>query len=528
MTEKLLEVQALSQFFGDLQVLDNLTFNLEPGEIIGLVGRRGSGKSTLLETIWGANHINQGRILINGMQISFSSTAQAHANGVELITQVPQLVEQLNIVENIFLGREIYKSLFFRLPDNNRMYQQVKELLTDIDIPYNILKEPIANLTDEQRHLVAIARAFSHPPALLLVDDVLPNLSFHNQKIILTNIKNLSQKGLGAIIISDDFKHLFRITDRILVLYQGKLAADLRTKDCSPRDIVELMVGSRNRERVTPIIWALESYHSAKKQTDALFQRQAVLHENLEASDTLNRQLIKKLSEQVKVLDNLNTALQETQRRLLTEREEERKALARELHDLVIQDLLSINYRLEEIEDNEKLKKQRKELRQIRDTIRKAVGDLRQHCRDLRPPTIDNHGLSSAIRSHVQEWGERNNITVKIDIDPNLGRLPETTEISIFRIIQEGVNNISKHATAQNVSLTLRQTAANNLLVSISDDGKGFDIPPNLADLSEEKHFGLIGISERAALLSGSMNIKSSPTGGFVLEVEIPSPHPSM
>ena len=366
-------------------------------------------------------------------------------------------------------------------------------------------------------------RAFCQPSQLLLIDDVLPNLSFHHQEFILAHIKKLAQQGLGVILSSDNLKHLFSITDRILVLYEGRLSADQYTAESTPRNIVELIVGVSNRERVTPIIWALENYHAAQKQTEELFRKQAVLHENLEASDTLNRQLIEKLSDQVKALDRLNAALQETQRRLLTEREEERKALARELHDLVIQDLLGANYHLEETENNEGSEAQRTELKAIRNGIRQVVGDLRQLCRDLRPPTIDYHGLSSAIRSHAQEWGERTGIAIQVDIDPTLGRLPETTEISVFRIIQEGLNNIGKHATAKSVLLTLQRTPMDNLLVRIVDDGQGFTIPPNLVDLSTQKHYGLIGISERAALLGGSMQLESPPTGGFVLQVEIPS-----
>lgn len=527
MSETLLQVQSLSKFYGNLKVLDDITFKVARGEIVGLVGRRGAGKSTLLHLLGGAATPSGGVIQLKGRAVHLSTSGQARQQGIELVYQTPQLVEQLNIIENIFLGREIRWPAPFGLPHRDRMYQRARDLLVDLDLPASLLQETTKNLTDEHRQLIALARAFCHPPQLLLVDDILPNLSFYHQEIILAHVKKLAQQGLGAIISSDNFKHLFSITDRILVLFEGVLSADRNTANSTPRDIVELIVGGSNRERVTPIIWALENYHAAQKQTEELFRKQAVLHENLEASDTLNRQLIEKLSDQVKALDRLNAALQDTQRRLLTEREGERKALARELHDLVIQDLLSVNYHLEETESNESSEDQRAELKTIRNGIRHVVGDLRQLCRDLRPPTIDYHGLSSAIRSHTQEWAERTGITIQTEIDPSLGRLPETTEISVFRIIQEGLNNIGKHATAQNVSLVLQRTPTDSLRIRIVDDGQGFTIPPDLADLSTKKHFGLIGISERAALLGGSMQLESPPRGGFILQVEIPSPYPS-
>ena len=254
---------------------------------------------------------------------------------------------------------------------------------------------------------------------------------------------------------------------------------------------------------------------------------QTALHKSLKASDSLNRQLVERLSAQVKALDKLNAALQETQRRLLTESEEERKAIARELHDQVIQDLLSFNYRLEEAESNEISVEQRQELAEIRNSIREVISDLRQMCRDLRPPTIDNLGLSSAIRSLAQEWAERNGVTLQLEIDPAMGRLPEAIELSVFRIVQEGLNNIRKHAAAQNVHLLVERTPIESIHLRIKDDGQGMTSTADLAKLTANKHFGLVGISERAALLGGTMQITSPDKGGTMLDIEIPSPFPS-
>jgi signal transduction histidine kinase len=252
------------------------------------------------------------------------------------------------------------------------------------------------------------------------------------------------------------------------------------------------------------------------------------LRENLEAQDSLNRRLIERLRDQVTALDQLNVALQAAHRRLLTEREQERKYLARELHDQVIQDLLSFNYRLEEAENDTPVAPRREELAAIRAGIRQVVIDLRQLCSGLRPPTIDSHGLPAAIRSHAQEWADRNGVTLTLEIDPGLGRLPEAIELSVFRIVQEGLSNIRKHAAARQVRLCLQRTPTASLLVRLADDGRGLAEPLDLANLSARKHFGLLGISERIALLGGAMQIESPPGGGVVLQVEIPSPDPSV
>jgi signal transduction histidine kinase len=250
------------------------------------------------------------------------------------------------------------------------------------------------------------------------------------------------------------------------------------------------------------------------------------LQESLEARTSLNRQLFERLRNQVAALDQLNAALQATQRRLITEREDERKALARELHDQIIQDMLSVNYRLEEIENVEVSPVLQSELESIRQLIRSMVGELRQLCGDLRPPSIEHHGLSAAIDSLAHEWAERNNVQLQLEIDPALGRLPETIELSVFRIVQEGLNNIRKHASANHVRLSLQRTSAANLLIRLEDDGQGLAGPIDLSSLSAQKHYGLVGISERVALLGGLMNIESSNGNGTILQVEIPSPYP--
>src|SRR5574339_352031 len=177
-------------------------------------------------------------------------------------------------------------------------------------------------------------------------------------------------QGTSVIISSDDLKQLFAVTDRILVLYEGRLVADRHTIESTPREIVELIVGSSRQEQVSPLIWALESYHAAQRQAEELRRTQASLQESLEARNSLNRQLFERLQNQVAALDALNAALQATQRRLITEREDERKALARELHDQVIQDLLGLNYRLEEVEDDEKSDALEQEVSSIRQGIR--------------------------------------------------------------------------------------------------------------------------------------------------------------
>lgn len=553
MAESMLRVENLSKNFDRLPVLKNVSFSLAQGEVIGLVGRQGAGKSTLFHLLNGATSPSSGIIYFDGVPRRFSNRIQAQKFGIETVyqpygqinrfdfsanfltgrdsgiettRQTSGLVEQFNVTENILLGREIRKLRGFGIIDWDRMVEVARELLAEFELPPDLAHEQVRNLSDEQRQVVILLRMLYRPCRLLLLDDIIPILSFQRQKILLDKIKKLATQGTSIIISSDDLKHLFTITDRIIVLYEGRLVADRRTVESTPREIVELIVGSSRQDQVSPLIWALESYHSAQQQSEELRRTQISLKESLEARNSQNRQLVERLGNQLAALDHLNTALQATQRRLITEREDERKVLARELHDQVIQDLLGLSFHLEEVEGLEKSPVLQRDVAAIRQGIRNLVGELRQMCSDLRPPTIDHHGLIAAIASLAHEWAERNDIQLQLEIDPALGRLPEAIELSVFRIVQEGLNNIRKHAAARHVRLSLQRTSAANLLVRLEDDGHGLAVPTNLAALSINKHFGLVGISERVALLGGFMNIESSKGNGTILQVEIPSPYP--
>ena len=525
--EKLLRVQNLSRQYDTVLALKDVSFTLASGEVLGVVGQRGAGKSTLFGLLSGAQVPSSGEIVYDAEPVVFRSPIQAQRAGIVTVYQPPQLLDDMSVLHNIFLGKEI-RRFFGILPREGAMVKRAKKLLSTFELSPDLFKRHAGNLTGEERQVVVLARAFSHTPRLLLLDDALEALSFGRQRILLNRVKELSDQGGTVILSSDDLRHIFDVTDYILVLFRGRQVALERTSEVTPRDIVKLIVGSDRQERVTPVIWALENYHEAQQKVEELRQAELALRQSLEERDSLNRQLVELLDKQVKALDRLNLSLQEAGRRVMMEREAERKALARALHDQIIQDLLSYNYQLEEIENQLTADDQRRHLKRIRSSIRQVVGSLRQVCSDLRPPTIDNHGLPAAIRSLTTQWSEQTGIPVELDIETKLGRLPEPIELSVFRIVQEGLSNVRKHATATQVTLTLQRTPKASLVVRLRDNGLGVDEPLDLASLAEQKHFGLVGISERVSLLDGTLRFRSPPEGGLTIEIEIPSPYPSI
>lgn len=520
-----LVVEGVSKQYGSLTALRNVSLKIAPGEVVGLAGRNGAGVSTLINILAGLQSADSGTILFGEDKISATNSPQKL--GIGIIHQTPQLAEQLDVTTNMFLGHELSWELFsgwLRIPNQRRMDDEAGNILRKLDAPFIPLRKEVANLSAEERQLVAIAHIMVRKNKLILIDNPSPLLSIPYQEKLLSLIRGWQEEGIGVLYNSSNLDHLFAVSDRILALRQGQLVASSRTDETTREDIVTALIGSEPEDR-SPVIWALDSYYTAQKQAEMLRHNQRLLQRDLQARDTTNRQLVDQLAEQVQALDDVNYALQDAQRRLMTEREQERKHLSREIHDQAIQDLLSINYQLEEVAINaENQDKVLEEIKDVRGNVRELVEELRRICGNLRPPTIDSLGLGAALRSYSRDWSQRTGIAVELEIDEDFGRLPEALELSIFRIVQEGLNNIWRHAKATKAIVSLKPTSPRMLLISITDDGRGFNKKVDLSALGESGHYGLLGISERVALLGGRMRFDKSKKGGVLMQIEVPHP----
>lgn len=523
--EPLVEVVDLSKRFGTLTVLQRINFGLAPGEVLGIAGHSGAGKSVLAKLIAGLSAPSSGDIYFAGQKLRWPRTGPQPS--IAVIHQTPDLAENLDITENIFLGNEVGWSLFGKwliAPNRCRMDEKAKAILAHLHAQLPALDEKVGNLSSEQRQLVALAQAIAKPARFILVDDPAALLRYDDQQRLLRLIQSWQHQGSAVLFSSNNLEHLLAVTDRILTLRRGQQVAIHRTDEVSREQIVAELVGI-NRESMPPAGWALDNYYRAREQADKLHFRQTLLEKDFAAQDAFNRELVEQLGAQVAALDQANYALLAAQRRLLTEREAERKHLARELHDQAIQDLLSVNYELENLAEASTVQPALQEhLQQIRADIRLLVGDIRRICSNLRPPTIDSLGLGAALQSYATEWMERSGIQANLELDSNLGRLPETIELSIFRIVQEGLNNVRKHAEATVVDVALQHTSPRSLMLVIADNGRGLHPAFDLVKLTTAGHYGLVGISERVTLMGGHVKIQNRAEGGTILRVEIPHP----
>jgi signal transduction histidine kinase len=521
-----LRANNLSKQFGALTALNQVSLEIHAGEVVGLAGRAGAGKTVLCRMLAGVQEPDSGELFINGrlQPIPFPATD----TGISIIHEEPKLAEQFDITSNIFLGHELKYCIFGKqtsLINQRKMDGEALRLLNLLGVKFPSLHEKVLNLSSESRQLVSIAQGMAYPANLRIVDNPTPLLSSPHEARLLALIETWRQEKTAVLFSSQNLDHLFAVTDRIIVLRNGAIAATLRTDETNREEIVAALIGIDDRKQRTPVIWALDSYYQAKRQTETLHQNQAHLEEDLAERDNTNQELLEQLSEQVQALDSANLALQDAQRRLLTEREEERKRLARELHDETIQDLLSLNYQLEEIASmDNKNAVMATEIDDVRQHIRLLVGNVRGICGNLRPPTIDSLGLGPALQSHVHTWSNRTGIKVELTLTNDLGRLPEAIELSIFRIVQEGLNNVWKHSEGTAVSVTLTQTSPRLLHITIIDNGDGLSADFDLSTLSNSGHYGLLGISERVALMGGRLSFRNQTNGGMVMQVEIPHP----
>jgi len=522
----LLQVDNLSKRFGTLSALRSINLKLFPGEVVGVTGQSGSGKSTLAMILSGIYPPDEGKILFEDKPMHWPENVRSL--GIEVIHQSPRLAENLDITSNIFLGNEIpvhLTSKWLKIPNQMVMDQKATELLAKLEVDYESLREKVYNLSLEKRQMIAIAQVMTGSPRFIIIDEPTQVLSYPYQKILLNLISQWQQEGISIIFFSNNLDHLLDVTDRIIVLREGYCAAEFRTEDADREEIIASLVGTTNYQQLIPIIWALDNYYQARDHANKLQIGQMLLDQEMIDQDSLYNQLVDRLTEQITSLDSTNQALQNAQRRLIADSEKERKYLAREIHDQIIQDLLSTNYQLEELESQQQhSEKLQGDLFLIRENIRGMIDELRNICGTLRPPTIDSLGLNAAIQSFAQDWSKRTGIKIQLDLDPEIGRISETIELSIYRIVQESLSNIHKHSSANKANIILRRSSPRALMISIEDNGEGIDESIAVSSFSKEGHYGLVGIEERVALLGGRLRIQNKPEGGLLIQAEIPHP----
>ncbi|MFI5846015.1 ATP-binding cassette domain-containing protein [Catenuloplanes sp. NPDC051500] len=240
----LLELRGIDKGFGPVQVLRDVTFAVYPGEVTALVGDNGAGKSTLVKCISGIYTIDSGQILFEGRPVSVNSPRDAATLGLEVVYQDLALCDNLDIVQNMFLGRERRSGLVL---DEPTMEQLAAETLASLSVrTVKSLRQHVSSLSGGQRQTVAIAKAVLWNSKVVILDEPTAALGVAQTAQVLELVRRLADRGLAVVLISHNMNDVFAISDRIATLYLGRMAAQVKTTDVTHSQIVELITAGRS------------------------------------------------------------------------------------------------------------------------------------------------------------------------------------------------------------------------------------------------------------------------------------------
>jgi len=244
MTEPLLELVGINKSFGPVHVLHDVDFTVRAGEVTALVGDNGAGKSTLVKCVAGIYPTESGEIRFRGEPVTIHSPKDAADLGIEVVYQDLALADNLDVVQNMFLGRERGSSW---LMDESSMERAARETLASLAVrTVKSVRTPVAALSGGQRQTVAIAKAVLWESKVVLLDEPTAALGVAQTRQVLDLVRRLAENGLGVVLISHNMADVFEVADRISTLYLGRLVADLPAKETTHSQVVELITAGRS------------------------------------------------------------------------------------------------------------------------------------------------------------------------------------------------------------------------------------------------------------------------------------------
>src|ERR687896_432236 len=216
-----LSLKGVSKSFGPVQALQEVDFEVRPGEVVALVGDNGAGKSTLVKTIAGIHPADAGTISFEGREVTISSPNDAVTLGIATVYQDLALCDNLDVVENLFLGREEVASgvgEVLRSLDENDMEQRTHELLRNLAVTITEVRAEVGTMSGGQRQQVAIARSLLGEPTVVILDEPTAALGVRQTAQVLALIKRLKERGHAVLVISHNLADVFEVADRVFVL----------------------------------------------------------------------------------------------------------------------------------------------------------------------------------------------------------------------------------------------------------------------------------------------------------------------
>ena len=240
-----LEMENITKEFPGVKALDNVQLKLKPGTVHALMGENGAGKSTLMKCLFGIYEKDNGKILLDGVEVNFKSTKEALENGVSMVHQELNQVLQRNVLDNIWLGRYPMKGFFV---DEKKMYEDTINIFKDLDIKVDPRKK-VADLPIAERQMIEIAKAVSYKSKVIVMDEPTSSLTEKEVDHLFRIINRLKQSGVAIVYISHKMEEIKMISDEITILRDGKWISTNDVSKISTEQIISMMVGRDLTER---------------------------------------------------------------------------------------------------------------------------------------------------------------------------------------------------------------------------------------------------------------------------------------
>ena len=252
MSEPILSIRNMVKRFGGLVAVNDVSLDINPGEVVALLGDNGAGKSTLIKCVSGVHLPDEGEIRFEGKPVRFPKPIDARSAGIETIYQDLALANNLDVPSNIFLGREKknrHLGGLINTLDDKFMLSEAAQSLATLDIQFPSLTQPIESLSGGQRQAVAIARAIYWKARLMIMDEPTNNLGVPEQHKVLELILRLRDQGVPVVLITHTMPDVFAVADRIIVMHRGRKVTEKRTADTNASELVQYMVGALDDTR---------------------------------------------------------------------------------------------------------------------------------------------------------------------------------------------------------------------------------------------------------------------------------------
>jgi D-xylose transport system ATP-binding protein len=247
----LLQMRGIDKSFGPVQVLRDVDFTAEAGEVTALVGDNGAGKSTLVKCIGGIHPVDAGEYQFEGRHVTVHNPRDASALGVEIVYQDLALCENLDIVQNMFLGRERTRGIVLDEPTMEKMAGETLDRLSVRTV--KSIRQLVSSLSGGQRQTVAIAKAVLWNSKLVILDEPTAALGVAQTAQVLELVRQLADNGLAVVLISHNMNDVFAVADRIAALYLGRMAAQVKASDVTYSQVVELITAGRSGDLGLPL-----------------------------------------------------------------------------------------------------------------------------------------------------------------------------------------------------------------------------------------------------------------------------------